>query len=248
MDKALSVVIITRNEERNIRGCLASVRWADEVVVVDSGSTDNTVGLCRQSGCRVIETEWLGFGRTKRLAVDSASNDWILALDADEQVSASLRQSIADLFGTGPDRNGYRVKRRTFYLGREVRHCGWNHDYPVRLFHRKHGNFNERTVHESVQLSGPAGTIEEAILHYSYPTVHSHLQKMERYAELGAEAMLGQGRRSSVPLALLHGAGKFLKMYVWQLGFLDGQTGFLLALHSAFGVYWKYVKLWEQNR
>ncbi len=248
MVEKISVVIITRNEEKNIGRCLNSVRWADEIVMVDSGSADLTLEIGRQSGCRIIQKEWLGFGPMKRFAVSLASNDWVLSLDADEEVTEALRNRIEKVFASPPAQHGYRVKRRTHYLGQSIRFCGWNHDYPLRLFNRKHGTFNERTVHESVQLNGPVGTIEETIAHYSYPTLHSHMEKMNRYTELGAEVMCQQNRHSSIPLAVLCLVGKFLKVYVLRMGFLDGKTGFVLACNSAFGVDLKYLKAWEKGR
>lgn len=247
MAEQISVVIITRNEEANISRCLNSVRWADEIVMADSGSTDRTVEIGRQFGCRMYHQEWLGFGPMKRYAVNLASHDWILSLDADEEVSGALRDRIQEMLAASPDHHGYRVRRRTEYLGRLIRFCGWNHDYPLRLFNRRYGTFNERPVHESVQMDGSIGIIEETITHYSYPTLHCHVEKMNRYTELGAELMRQEKRRSSVALAVLCFIGKFMKVYVLKLGFLDGKAGFVLACNSAFGVYLKYLKVWEQT-
>jgi glycosyltransferase involved in cell wall biosynthesis len=244
----LSVVIITRNEEKNISRCLKSVAWADEIVVVDSSSEDRTPEICREFGCRVLTTEWQGFGRTKQFAVDSASHDWVFSIDADEEVTPDLRQAIRQLLANTPGRAGYRVKRTSFYLGRLIRHSGWNRDYPLRLFDRRRGRFKDKLVHESVTVDGPAGALEAAMLHYTYTTLSQHLQKINHYTSLAARDMHQNGRHSNPPAAVLQGGFKFLKMYVLQRGFLDGREGLILALVSAFGVMLKHLKLSEVAR
>lgn len=244
----LSVTIITKNEEANIERCLKSVDWADEIVVVDSESTDRTVEICEAfASCKVFRLPWEGFGKTKQKAVDQAGNDWILSIDADEQVSPELREKILDILSAGPQYNGYRIKRRSFYLGKLMRYSGWNSDYQLRLFNKKFGRFNKKTVHESVQMSGPVGRIEEVLFHYTYPDVSAHVEKMDRYASLAAEALYKQGDKASLFEALLHAKMKFLKMYIVQLGFLDGRAGLILALNSAYGAYLKYLKLWKKH-
>ncbi len=247
MANLFSVVIITKNEEHNIERCLKSVQWADEILVVDSGSIDQTVHICRKFNCRIIESEWLGYGRTKKLAVDSASHDWIFSIDADEEVTDELRAAIQKILEK-PEFHGFAVRRRSFYLGKMIRYCGWHRDYPLRLFNRQSGNFNEKAVHESVRVTGKVGRIEALLLHYTYPSIQSHIVKMNRYAELGARNLWEKGKSSTIASAILRSFAKFLKMYIVQMGFLDGKIGFLLSYHSAFGVYLKYVKLWEMRR
>jgi glycosyltransferase involved in cell wall biosynthesis len=247
MKNMLSVVIITKNEERNIERCLKSVRWAPEIVVVDSGSVDTTVDICRQFNCHVVETRWLGFGPTKRKAVESASHDWVLSIDADEEVSETLRDTIEAILQK-PEYDGYRIKRQSFYLGKKVRYSGWEKDYPLRLFNRNCGQFDDSMVHESVHMNGTTGKIDEPIIHYPYPDVATHFRKMNLYTELGAETLRQQGRRSSPLTAVSMGMLKFVKMFLLKKGFLDGRIGYILALNSAFGVYLKYLKLWEKNR
>jgi glycosyltransferase involved in cell wall biosynthesis len=243
----VSVTIVVLNEEKNIERCLGSVDWADEILVVDTGSTDGTVNICKAHGCRLVETEWLGFGPTKALAVDSASHEWILSVDADEEVSPELRSSIREVLGD-PEFAGYRIRRTSFYLNTRIRHSGWNRDYPLRLFSRAYGNFNRKLVHESVQLNGGTGQIEDPLIHYTYPTVESHIRKLNRYAELGAQELFDAGKTSSVTSAVMRGLAKFIKMYFVRMGFLDGKVGLVLAENSAFGVYLKYLKLWEKQR
>ncbi len=247
MSIPLSATIITKDEEANIERCLVSLGWVSEVVVADSGSTDRTLDICRRHGCRILETEWRGYGPTKQRAADEASNDWILSVDADEEVTRELQDAVVSVL-RNPTYDSYRIRRRSFYLGALVRHCGWNRDYPIRLFHRGRCRWNDEPVHESLLVSGRIGTISAPLLHYTYPTVSSHVQRMNLYAELGAGRLHARGRRSSIPGALVRGGAKFLKMYVAQAGFLDGKVGFLLACNSAFGVYLKYLKLWEKTR
>lgn len=246
MSEQLSVVIITKNEQENIARCLTSVQWADEIVVLDNGSTDRTPEICHHFNCKFIETKWLGFGLTKKLAVDSAVHDWIFSIDSDEQVSEELKLSIQNILKK-PDYNGYRIKRISFYLGKKINHCGWERDYPLRLFNRTVGNFNEKPVHESVVIPGRIGKIEAPLFHHSYPTIASHIIKMNRYAELAAQESFQKGKSSTVLSAIFRGLFKFIKMYFLQRGFLDGRVGFILCCNSAFGVYLKYIKLWEKN-
>jgi len=233
---ALSVAIITKNEAARIERCVESVSWADEIVVVDSGSIDDTVELCRRAGCRVIESEWLGFGRTKQLAVDSCSNDLVLVLDADETVSDELRVRLLRV-RNAPERAGYRIRRVSYYLGQRIKHCGWGRDEPLRLFDRRKGRFNEKAVHESIEMSdGLIGTIREPLLHDTYPDIETHIRKMTRYAHLSAEEQ-AQRRSASIASACGRGLWKFITMYIFKLGFLDGRNGFVLCLNSAFGAY-----------
>lgn len=244
----ISAVIITKNEEKNIERCLNSLQWTDEIIIVDSGSVDKTIEICQRYECKIITTEWLGFGKTKRLAVDSAKYDWILSIDADEEISPGLKNRIKEIFLRGPKCNGYKIKRISYYLDKRIKHSGWGKEYKLRLFNRKYGNFNERTVHESVTIKGETGTIQEPIYHYPYPTVKVHLEKMNLYAQIFAEENSKKGKRSSITGAVFHSVSKFIKMYLLQFGFLDGKVGLLLALNSAYGVFLKYVYLWETSR
>lgn len=245
MRARLSAVIITLNEARNIERCLKSIDWADEILVADTGSTDQTVDVCKQLGARVIETDWLGFGPTKRWAVEKASYDWILSIDADEEVTPELRERIERILDDANPAVAYRIKRISYYLGKRIRFCGWQRDYPLRLFNRKYGNFNLKTVHESVEFNGTVERIDEPINHYTYPTISDHIRKMNTYTSLAGEST-GQAR-CSLPGALLRALFRFFRMYLLHLGFLDGKVGFLLCLNSAFGIYLKYIKRWEKH-
>lgn len=249
MPKPLSVTIITRDEAHNIARCLESVRWADEIVVVDSGSTDGTIEICRSFPCRLIQTEWRGFGPTKRFAVEQAAHDWILSVDADEVITDALARAIRALLDAPPQAAAYRITRRSYYLGNPIRFSGWQRDCPVRLFDRRRGNFGDEIVHESVHVEGKVASLEGGLLlHYPYPSLATHLAKMERYSHLAAVQLHERGRSSTISEALLRAGAKFAKMYVLRGGFLDGKAGFVLASNSAYGVFLKYLRLWELSR
>ncbi len=239
--------MIVKDEEENIERCLRSVSWADEVVVVDSGSVDRTLEICERFDCRIVKTEWLGFGRTQKLSVDSASNDWVLSLGADEEVTESLKEKVLGILES-PQYKGYSIKRNSFYLGRMIRHCGWNRDYPLRLFDRRYGNYNDSIIHEKVVIDGEGGRINEPLLHYTYPDLASHIERINSYSMLGAKKAFDRGRRSNPCCAMVRGFLKFIKMYFIQLGVLDGIIGLVLSFNSGYGVYLKYIKLWELHR
>jgi glycosyltransferase involved in cell wall biosynthesis len=245
MMNRLSIAIITKNEEKNIARCLESVQWADEIVVVDSGSTDETVKICKKYNCIIYNSEWLGFGKTKQFAIDKCTNNWVFSLDADEIVTPGLKIKIEKLLEE-PAFYGYRIKRSSYYLGKMIQHCGWNKDYTLRLFDKSKGKFNQKIVHESVEITdGKIGKMEELILHYTYPKVQNHISKMTIYAQLGAEQDFAKGKKSTISKAVFSGIYKFVKMFILQKGFLDGKYGFLLSYNSAFGVFLKYLYLWE---
>jgi glycosyltransferase involved in cell wall biosynthesis len=247
MSEKLSVTIITRDEEANLPACLASVSWADEVLVQDNGSTDRTLQIARKMGARVESVSWLGYGKTKQQAVNAATHDWVLSLDADEVITPECRVQIERVLAQ-PDAVGYRIRRRSFYLGKMIRHCGWNHDYPLRLFDRRHGAFDERPVHERIHLDGPEKNLSGPILHHTYPTLRSHLLKIDEYTSLQARLLFEKGKRGTPYTAMANGVWKFFSAYVLRLGFLDGLTGLILCLNSGYGVYIKYLKLWEITR
>lgn len=243
----LSVTIITKNEEQNIERCLESIKWADEIIVVDSGSTDETINICLKYNSNIYEIEWLGFGKTKRFAVDQSTNNWILSIDADEVVTKQLKNKIIEIL-KNPKADAYKIKRKSFYLGKLINHSGWQKDYPLRLFNKLKGNFNSRPVHEGVKINGRKLKIEEYMLHYTYPTITSHLGKINNYTQLSTNILADKKRKITLFGAIFRGKVKFLKMYILQQGFLDGKEGFILALNSAYGVFLKYLKLWELNK
>jgi glycosyltransferase involved in cell wall biosynthesis len=244
----LSAALIVKNEENNIRRCLESIRWIEDIVVFDSGSTDQTLEICRDFGCRIFEGEWPGFGPAKQYAVSKTCHDWVLVIDADEEVSPELKEDILKVL-ENPDFDGYRIRRISYYLGRQIRHSGWNRDETLRLFYKERGHFNDKPVHESVQIpSGRIGRIRSPLYHYSYPDLNTHLRKIVHYTDLAAQSAVRHGKRSNLCCAFLRADVKFLKMYFLQAGFLDGREGLILAWVSAFGVFLKYVKISRLSR
>ncbi len=240
----LSSVLIVKNEAANIERCLKSLSFADEIVVLDTGSTDNTVEICKKYTDKIYTLDkWEGFGKAKQTAVNYAKYDWILSIDADEVVTSELAEKIHIILNN-PDSDAYAIKRNSFYLGKMIKHSGWNKDYPKRLFNKKKSHFNDAKVHESVIVNGKLGTIEETILHYTYPTINSHIKKIIQYSDLSAQS---SKKSSNLFIAILRGKIKFLKMYFLQLGILDGREGLILALISSFSVFTKYIKIWERH-
>lgn len=238
----LSVALITHNEAHNLGACLAGVRWADEIVVVDNGSSDGTREIARAAGARVIETDdWPGFGAQKNRAIDACTGDWILALDADERVTPALRAEIERTLAS-PAHDVYAIPRRSTYAGRFIRHGGWWPDYVTRLFRRGAARYSDARVHESLVTSAPVGRLVEPLVHYSFRSVEDVIAKMNRYSSEGAAMLVARGRRPGLAQAVLHGVAAFVRTYVLKLGFLDGRHGFMLAVSNAEGSYYRYVK------
>jgi glycosyltransferase involved in cell wall biosynthesis len=243
----LSVVIVTRNEEDRIRDCLASVAWADEIVVVDAESGDKTAAIAREFTDRVLLRAWDGFAAQKNFGIEQARGEWVLSLDADEQVEPALRDEIEATLASGDACDGYRVARRNIMWGRWIRHGGLYPDWQVRLFRRARGRFTDLAVHESVRVDGRVGRLHAPLLHKSYRDVGDFLRRAERYATLAAEEWARRAqpfrrhRLVTAPLA------RFLSMYVVRRGFLDGWRGFLLAVLYAYYVFIRSVKIWEKT-
>lgn len=232
----ISAVIISLNEEHNIAAVVESVDFADEVVVVDSGSTDKTREIAESLGARVLVNPWPGFSAQKQFATDAAENDWILSLDADEKTSPILRSEILDIMHNGPAADGYRIPRLSYYLGRAIRHGGWYPDHQLRFFNRQRGRWNGRVIHESVQIAPGAtvGTLKGEIIHHTVASTSEHARMIqERYAPLAAEQMLNDGRRSSRFRAAASGLTSFVRSYFFRLGILDGYAGFCIAYFAA---------------
>jgi glycosyltransferase involved in cell wall biosynthesis len=238
----LSVTIITRNAATQLGGCLASVKFAEEVVVVDSGSTDGTVELAASRGARVIRKDWLGFGPQKQFAVESASHDWVLCLDADESLSEGLRDSIvAEL--KAPRGYVYAMARCNRFLGRWLRHGEGYPDWSVRLFHRKHARWGSEPVHEKVVSAAPVLRLRGDLLHDSAETLEKYLDKQNRYTSLQAESLRAAGHRASVLHLAFSPSLRFLKFYLLRLGFLDGIAGLVHITIGCMNTFNKYAKL-----
>lgn len=249
MDK-LTVVIITKNEERNIRRCLEAARSvADELVVVDSGSTDATLDICREFGARVIQHEWEGYSEQKNFANRSASHDWVLSIDADEVISPELAASVQAAKQTGFS-GAYTLNRLTFYCGHPIRHCGWYPDVKLRLWNRTQGEW-KGYIHEEVQLPSelPVTRLHGDLEHYSYHSISEHVLQADKFTTMTAQAAFERGEKPKSRFAIrCKAAWKFIGSYFFRLGFLDGYYGFLVCRISAFATFLKYVKLNELHQ
>ena len=244
----LSVILITKNEAANIRACLESVAWADEIIVVDSGSTDDTVAIARQMGARVYEHDWPGFGTQKNRALGYASKDWIFSIDADERVTPELRSEIETIIRTEHTSDAYIISRLSNYCGRFMRHSGWYPDLLPRLFKRGKARFSDDLVHERLIVEGATGELHGLLLHYAFDDLEGVLHKVNQYSSAGAQMMQRRGRQTSLTGAVLRGIWSFMRTYVLRGGFLDGREGFMLAVSNAEGTYYRYLKLMLLNR
>ena len=243
----LTVTVITRNEAANIEAAIASVAWADEIVVVDAESTDDTVARARRLGARVEVRGWPGYGAQKNHAASLASHDWILSIDADERVTPELAQEIRSLLASDPPRTGYRMRRVTWYLGRWIRSTDWYPDYQLRLYDRRAAQWNERRVHESVALAGQPGVLRHELQHYAYRDISHHLATIDRYTTLAAEQWRAEGRRASAAGIALHPPFAFLRNYVLRGGVRDGAAGLIVSVLNSYYVFLKLAKLWERR-
>jgi len=243
----LSVVIVTHNEEDRIRDCLASVAWADELVVVDAGSDDKTAAIAREFTDRVVLRAWNGFASQKNFGIDAARGEWVLSLDADEQVEPALREEILATLTAPGACDGYRIARRNIMWGRWIRHGGLYPDWQLRLFRRARGRFVDRAVHESIRVEGRVGQLTAPLLHHSYRDVGDFLRRADRYASLAADDWVRGGRRFRRHRLVVAPLFRFLSMYVVRGGFLDGWRGFLLAVLYAYYVLIRSVKIWEKT-
>ncbi|MES2393673.1 MAG: glycosyltransferase family 2 protein [Acidobacteriota bacterium] len=253
----LSVAIVTLNEEANLARTLASVQWADEIIVVDSGSTDRTQQIARDYGARVIERPWPGFAAQKNFAIEQCTSDWILTLDADEELSLDLQRQLRTLLVSHPTTDAFYLKRRNLFLGRWIKHGGFYPDPKLRLFRRSTANFapkfEDRPVHEIITFDGAAGTLDYDIIHHAYPTLSTYIEHMDRYSNLGADLLIARGRTfSSLPTFLartfLFPHFTFVWNYIFRLGFLDGREGLLLHFYHSVYASWKYAKAWDRSR
>jgi glycosyltransferase involved in cell wall biosynthesis len=242
---ALTVTIITRNERANVAEALASVRWADERIVVDAESTDDTVAIARAAGARVEVRPWPGYGAQKNYAASIASHDWILSIDADERVTPELAASIRRELATEPRAAGYRVARIVHYLGRWIRSTDFYPDYQLRLYDRRRAAWNERRVHERVEPRGRVGLLRGHLQHYPYRDVSHHLATIDKYTTLAAEQLDADGRRAHYGDLLLHPPAAFLRNYLLRLGVRDGLPGLVISGLNAHYVFLKFVKLWD---
>ena len=243
--KKLSVIIITRNESANIADCINSVSFADEIIVVDSNSDDDTPKIVHELGARLIQTSnWPGFGPQKNYALSFATAEWILSIDADERVPHQLKEEIISLINSPSLIETYYIPRLSSFLGHFIHHGGWYPDYVLRLFKKNSGSFSNSMVHEKyIPTAQETGRLQNHIIHYSYATDTDYLRKLEHYSTAGALTAYENNKKSSLLITISHAAWAFIKSYIVRLGFLDGRGGLLVAISSAESTYHKYLKL-----
>lgn len=245
----LSVTIITKNEADNIRACLESVAWADEIVVVDSGSSDETVNICKALGAKVHTTsDWPGFGEQKNRALSHATGEWVLSLDADERITPELRPEIEAAIGDPHGRVAFRMPRLSSFCGRYMRHSGWHPDYVTRLFHRGAARFSDDLVHERLIVNGSVGTLSQSLLHNTFHDLEELLTKINQYSTAGALMLSEKDKTASLKKAVGHAFWAFFRTYIIRAGFLDGREGFMLAVSTAESAYYRYAKLMLLNK
>jgi glycosyltransferase involved in cell wall biosynthesis len=242
----LSVAIITKNEEENIRACLQSVAFAKQLVIVDSGSTDATLNIATQFDCEIYNEVWRGFGPQKQSAIEKCRQPWILVLDADERIppetAAVLKKIVSD---SNVKEAGFNFPRKNYFQGRWIKHAGWWPDRIIRLFRKEAGRMTEAIVHESVEVQGTVGALNAAIEHYTESRLGKIIQKIDRYSTLGAETAFKEGKKSSTGGAFLRAFFTFIQDYFFRLGLLDGMPGLTLAVTDSVNKYFKYAKLSE---
>jgi glycosyltransferase involved in cell wall biosynthesis len=259
MPQSLSVAIITMNEEVNLARTLASVQFADEVIVLDSGSTDRTLEIARSFDAKVYFEPWKGFATQKNSAIEKCSGTWVLSLDADEELTFELQQEIRRLLNHSPEADAYLIKRRNMFLNRWMRHGGYYPDPKLRLFRRHSANFapparfTERPVHETIAFEGNLETLQHDLVHHAYPTIESYIEHMDRYSTLGAQIVVAKGKTGRSLFGFYYNIlmipfFTFLWNYVFRLGFLDGREGLLLHLYHSTYTSWKYSKAWQTTR
>ncbi len=239
---ALSVIIIVKNEAEHISRCLESVAFADEIIILDSGSTDNTLEICKQYTQQVFSTDWQGFGVQKQRALDKAKSNWVLSVDADEQITPELRNEIQAAM-LQPKIFGFEIPRLSSYCGKQILHSGWHPDYVLRLFQRQYGSFTADIVHERVLVTGKIQQLNNPILHEAFVDATEVLSKINHYSSLGAQKLYAQGLRTSLKQAIFKACWSFIRTYILKAGYLDGQHGLMLAISNAEGTYYKYLKL-----
>lgn len=243
----MSLVVITLNEEQNIERCIKSVPFASEVLILDSGSQDQTLMKAAGLGAKVITEPWQGFGLQKRRATELAQYDWILNLDADEALSPELQQEIIEKFSQLKPDTAYQMSRKSFHLGRWILHGGWYPDRQLRLYHRKHSNWSPAQIHERIEASS-IESLEQPLLHWVFADLSDQIQTNNRYSTLQAQSQYGQGERFSIVKLMVKPMSKFIECYLLKLGFLDGIPGLVIAVGAGYSVFLRWAKIWELER
>ena len=244
----VSVTIITLNEAEHIAAAIDSAAWADEILLVDSGSSDGTPDIARAKGATVLGRSWSGYVDQKNFAAEQASHDWIFSLDADERIPGALATEVRTVVANEPPMRGYRVPRVVFHLGRWIRTTDFYPDYQTRLYDRRAGRWNGKYVHESVKVDGPVGQLRHELEHYSFRDLRDQLERINLYTTLAARQMHESGRRAGPLDLVVHPPAAFLRNYVLRRGLLDGTAGFTISAMNAYSVFLKFAKLWEMQQ
>jgi len=242
----VTAVIAAHDESANIEACIASVEWASEVIVVENDSIDDTIDRARGAGATVISPRFTTIGGSRNHGIERARTPWVFVVDADERCTPELAAEIAKVIDKPANHSAFRVPRRNFFLGKEIRHGGWGSDRPIRLF-RKELRYNASLVHEHVNVTGETGELRNALLHYTYTSLDQYFEKFNRYSRWWAEQNHARGRRGSASAVVLKPPARFFGMYLLKGGFLDGAHGLLLACLAAASVMAKYARLWEKS-
>jgi len=243
----ISVTLITKNEEKNISDCLNSVKWADEIIIVDSESTDRTVEIAKQFTDKVFNRKWGGYVPQKRYALSLASNEWVLSLDADERVTPELKDEIINL--SPGDYSGFNIRRKNFLINKEITSCGWEKDHQLRLFKRNKADLNDRLVHEKFVVEGKVGTLNSPMLHYTFSSFKEYFEKINNYTSLKAEELLSKKKKVGGWTIFSHTVSAFFAFFFIRRGFKDGVYGLIISLLHSVSTMMNYIKLWElQNK
>lgn len=238
----LSIIIITKNEAINILDCINSASFADEVIVLDSGSDDGTIDLVKTTKAKLIITDWPGYGAQKNRAIDATSGDWIFSLDSDERIPEKLANEIQDAIKQN-QYDVFEVSRRSLFVSKFMNHCGWRPDFTKRLFKKSVARFSDHNVHEHLETSHKHGRLKGSLIHYSYRDFETVLEKMNNYSTAGALDALNASKKGSLKKAIARGMWAFIRTYFIRAGFMDGREGLILAIVNAETTYYKYLKL-----
>lgn len=244
----LTATVIALNEEKDLPRCLESLRFCDEIIVVDSGSNDRTVEIAKKFGAKVFVEPWRGYGAQKNYAQSKATNEWVLNIDSDEEVTAELRNEILSKIQTQNGINGYSIARKTFYLGKWIRHGGWYPNYVTRLARKSVSSWSEPHVHEVLQIEGQTQNLENPMHHYTFENISDQIRTNLRYAMQGAQNLKSEGQSGSLVKLMIKPISKFIETYFFKLGMLDGLAGFIISVNAAHSVFMKYSFLIEMSR
>ena len=242
----ISVILIAKDEEKNIESVLKSVDWADEIVIVDAGSEDKTVDIAKKYTGKIFFKEWEGFVQQKRYALGLANNEWVLSIDADERVSPGLKEEIKRI--QPDDFDGFFIRRKNCFFQKEITTCGWDKDYQLRLFKKSKTNLKEKQVHEGFNVNGKVGRLENVIIHYTFSSLHNYLKKINEYTTLQAKEMYKTRNKVTVFTILGHTFSAFFRYYVSLKGFKDGMYGLIISFFNSVSTLLTYVKIWEMKK